>query len=81
MPSSDAQHWVITAWSPLDRVWANPEVPCLHSDPRFPDCAPGKTVRILGWLSFYEGQEIEQELARIETAGWRATPGAQPSTK
>ena len=33
--------WIITAWRPTNRVWTNPPVPCVHSDPIFPDCNPG----------------------------------------
>jgi len=29
-----------------------------------PDCAPGETVRVRGRLWFYEGKEIDAELAR-----------------
>jgi len=37
----------------------------MHSDPQFPDCKPGETKRMKGWLSFYEGDDIEAELKRI----------------
>jgi hypothetical protein len=57
--------WVITAWEPCLRTWANPPCPCMHSDPQFPDCEPGQTQRVRGWLSFFEGTDIEQELTRI----------------
>ncbi len=63
--------WVITAWEPVQRVWGNPPCPCLHSDPQFPDCNPGETSRLRGWLSFYEGVEIRKELDRMESTGWR----------
>lgn len=69
--SPDGQRWIITGWEPLHRVWFNPPCPCLHSDPKFPDCEPGKTVRLRGWLSFYEGTDIDAELKRIDAAGWR----------
>ena len=62
--------WVITAWTPCLRPWGNERCPCLHSDPQFPDCPPGETVRLRGWLSFYEGKDIEGELERIEASGW-----------
>ncbi|MBN2507928.1 MAG: hypothetical protein JXQ71_14675 [Verrucomicrobia bacterium] len=67
----DGRRWVITAWDPVQRCWANDQVPCLHSDPQFPDCAPGDTQRVRGWLSFHEGTDIEAEFKRIEAAGWR----------
>jgi hypothetical protein len=64
---SDAgKRWIITAWMPCHRPWANAPVPCLHSDPKFPDCAPGETQRLRGWLSFYEGEDIHSELKRIK---------------
>jgi hypothetical protein len=63
--SPNRQRWIITAWTPSDRPWANERCPCLHSDPRFPDCEPGETKHLRGWLSFYEGKEIEKEIDRI----------------
>lgn len=65
--SDDGQRWVITAWSDCHRVWANPPVPCMHSDPKFPDCAPGETQRLRGWLWFYTGTDIDGELQRLKT--------------
>lgn len=69
--ADDGRRWVITAWDPVQRCWGNEQCPCLHSDPQFPDCAPGATVRVRGWLSFYEGTELEAECRRIEATGWR----------
>jgi hypothetical protein len=68
----DGRRWIITAWDPCHRPWANPPCPCLHSDPKFPDCPPGETRRLRGWLSFYEGDDLDAELARIEATGWRS---------
>lgn len=69
--SRDGRHWVITAWVPNHRTWSNAPCPCLHSDPKFPDCAPGQTERLKGWLSFFEGTDIKAELRRIDATGWR----------
>jgi hypothetical protein len=69
--SADGKRWVITAWVPNHRTWGNPPCPCLHSDPKFPDCPPGQTQRLKGWLSFYEGEDIQAELKRIDATGWR----------
>lgn len=69
--SPDGKRWVITAWAPCERPWGNADCPCLHSDPRFPDCDPGQTSRLRGWVSFYEGTEVEAEIKRIEATGWR----------
>jgi hypothetical protein len=76
--SADGNRWLITAWEPCGRIWANPEVPCIHSDPKFPDCAPGETQRLRGWLSFYEGGDIQAELRRIEGTGWRKGAAPKP---
>jgi hypothetical protein len=69
--SADGHRWVITAWEPTRRCWGNEKCPCLHSDPQFPDCPSGETVRLRGWLSFYEGDDLEGELKRIDQSGWR----------
>ncbi len=69
--SREGNRWVITAWDPCVRPWANAKCPCLHSDPQFPDVPPGETRRIKGWLSFYEGDDIDAELKRIDATGWR----------
>lgn len=69
--SKSGNRWVITAWEPCVRPWANAKCPCLHSDPQFPDVPPGETRRIKGWLSFYEGDDIDGELKRIDATGWR----------
>jgi len=68
--NADKSRWIITAWQPCQRAWGNAPCPCLHSDPKFPDCEPGRTVRLQGWLSFFEGQNIEAEFERIAKSGW-----------
>jgi hypothetical protein len=68
--SQTGDRWVITAWQRCQRAWTNPPCPCLHSDPQFPDCAPGQTERLRGWLSFYEGPDIQAEFRRIHELGW-----------
>jgi hypothetical protein len=59
------RRWVITGWEPCVRAWGNPACPCLHADPQIPDCAPGQAQRVRGWLSFYEGDDIDGELRRL----------------
>ncbi|GDX40961.1 hypothetical protein LBMAG21_12530 [Armatimonadota bacterium] len=65
--SEDGLRWIVTAWERCGRAWANPPCPCLHSDPIFPECAPGKTVRLQGRLAFYEGSGIQSELKRLSS--------------
>jgi len=62
--------WVLTAWKPNHRAWANAPCPCLHSDPKFDDCPPGETRAVRGWLSFFEGEDVEAEIERIEALNW-----------
>jgi len=69
--SKQGDRWVITAWEHCVKPWGNPDVPCLHSDPQFSNCPAGETVRIHGWLSFYEGSDVEKEFRRIEQSGRR----------
>lgn len=76
--SADGRRYVITAWEPCHRAWSNARCPCLHSDPQFPDCPPGETRRLRGWLSFYEGTDLPAELKRIDSTGWRRAAGPAP---
>ncbi len=64
--SDRSNRWLITAWQPNHRTWDNPPVPCIHSDPIFPDCQPGQTVKVRGGLWFYEGNGVHAEIARLE---------------
>ncbi len=66
--------WIITAWQHCVRPWSNQYCPCMHSDPQFPDCDPGQTQRLRGWLSFYEGTDIKAEFARIAATPWQTGP-------
>jgi len=68
----EGKRWIITAWEGCARPWGNEDCPCFHSDPKFPDLEPGQEHVLRGWLSFYEGDDIEAEFARIEATGWRS---------
>jgi peptidoglycan/xylan/chitin deacetylase (PgdA/CDA1 family) len=70
--ASDASggRWIITAWEGCKRAWGNPPCPCLHSDPRVPDCPPGESRSVRGRVSFYEGPNIQAELKRLARVGF-----------
>lgn len=68
--SGDGPRWVITVWERCGRTWGNELVPCIHSDPVFHDCAAGATVKVRGWLSFYEGEDVASEFRRLDALGW-----------
>lgn len=65
------KRWVILGFDHCKRAWANPPCPCLHADPQVPDCAPGETQTVHGWVSFYEGDDIAGELKRLETIAFQ----------
>jgi hypothetical protein len=62
------QRWIIHAWQPIHRAWGNAPCPCLHADPKLPDCAPGATQEVVGLLSFYEGSDVKAEMKRLAEA-------------
>ena len=68
--SADSSRWVLTLWQRA-RSWGNKRVPCMHSDPVFPDLAPGQEARLRGRLWFYQGDDLEGELER-RLGEWKA---------
>ena len=64
--SQGGQHWILVAWGRSGRCWGNQHCPCFHSDPVFPDCQPGRTVRLAGRLWFFKGDTVEGEIARAK---------------
>lgn len=73
---ASGRRWIITAWDALDRAWQNPPVPCIHSDPRLADCPPGETREARGWLWFYDGDHILDELERLRKTFLAPSPAA-----
>ncbi len=69
--NKSGDRWIISAWENCARAWGNTHCPCMHADPSFPDCPPGETTRVKGWLSFYEGTDVQAEFERIEKLAWR----------
>jgi hypothetical protein len=67
---ASGKRWVITGWERCGRAWANPPCPCVHADPVVEDCPSGETKAVRGWLSFYEGADIDAELRRLRTVAF-----------
>ncbi|HYH67754.1 MAG TPA: polysaccharide deacetylase family protein [Urbifossiella sp.] len=65
------RRWVITGWERCGRAWGNPPCPCVHADPVVEDCPPGESRAVRGWLSFYEGTDIDAELRRLAAVAFR----------
>ncbi len=64
--SDDGHRWILVAFNRYGRVWGNPPVPCIHSDPILPDAAPGQRVEVMGRVWFYEGDDIDGEIAHAQ---------------
>ena len=67
--SADSRRWVLTVWQRA-RPWGNKKVPCMHSDPVFPDLAPGEEARLRGRLWFYQGDDSKAEVER-QLEAWK----------
>ncbi len=59
---ANSDQWIITNWENAFNNWGNADVPCFHTDPKFPDCEPGDTVALKGKLWFYKGNNIEKQM-------------------
>jgi hypothetical protein len=66
--SADGRRWIATAFE-RGRTWQNPPCPCIHSDPSFPDLAPGGEATSRGRVFWHEGTDFEAEVARRVAAG------------
>ena len=64
--SAKGGRWILVAWDRCGHAWGNALIPCMHADPVLADCLPGQTVRVLGRLWFYEGSDIDGEIARAQ---------------
>ena len=62
---TSGRRWIITGWDGCKRAWGNAPCPCLHADPHVPDCPPGESRSVRGWVSFYLGQDVQAELKRL----------------
>ena len=76
--SVNGRRWILVAWDRSGRCWGNVRCPCLHSDPVFPDCGPGQTVRLHGRLWFHDGDSVDGEIAEAKRV-FRSLADARPS--
>ncbi|HLF35857.1 MAG TPA: polysaccharide deacetylase family protein [Cyclobacteriaceae bacterium] len=63
--SEGGNRWIITAWERGSHSWGNLNCPCMHADPRLPDCPPGETVRVIGQIWFFEGEDMKTVIHEI----------------
>lgn len=64
--AENKDQWIITGWEGCTNPWGNADCPCLHADPKFPDCPPGETVSLDGVLWFYQGKDIDAAIEIIK---------------
>jgi peptidoglycan/xylan/chitin deacetylase (PgdA/CDA1 family) len=65
------KRWVITGWERCGRAWGNPPCPCLHADPVVEDVLPGESRMVRGWVSFFEGADVREELKRLDGVAFK----------
>ncbi|HEX7900995.1 MAG TPA: hypothetical protein VF950_24765 [Planctomycetota bacterium] len=54
--SDDGRRWLAVVFEG-GKTWDNPPCPCIHSDPTFPDLAPGEEAVARGRVWYAEGEE------------------------
>ncbi len=64
--ADDRNRYVLIAFDRCGRTWGNANCPCIHSDPVLKDAAPGERVDVRGRLWFYEGDDVQREIADAE---------------
>jgi len=73
--SRDGTRVVAVAFDNAYKIMTNCDLPCIHADPRFPDCPPGGIVRIRGKLYFIQGSlaDVFRRFQR-DFPGWQYPP-------
>jgi hypothetical protein len=71
--SDDGKRWIATVFE-KPKLWENPPCPCIHSDPNFPDLAPGEEAVSRGRLFVYDGEDLKGEVGRRVAAGTLIAP-------
>ena len=67
--SEDGKRWIATVFERPKKIWQNPPCPCIHSDPSWPDLAPGQEAVVHGRVFYWEGEDLRAEVARRAAAG------------
>jgi len=73
--SREGNRLVAMAFDNAYKIMTNCDIPCIHADPKFPDCPAGATARIRGRIYFIEGS-LADALRRFKQdfPGWRYPP-------
>ncbi len=77
--SEDGRRIAALAFDNAYKIMTNADIPCIHADPMFPDCAVGQTVGVRGKLYFVEGKlEDLPGLFLRDFPEWRDRTGGGP---
>ncbi len=60
----DGKHVFAIAWPQPRSILSNADLPCVHADPRWPKCPPGRRVHLRGKLYLVEGT-LDDVLRRV----------------
>jgi len=66
--SSIDDYWLGLGWAKAKRLMARSTIPCLHSEPTYPEIGPSRKARVTGRLYFHEASlnELERRFRRDE---------------
>ena len=53
--SADSRYVFAIAWPNAGSILSNAHIPCVHADPRWPPCPPGRRVHVRGKIYLLEG--------------------------
>jgi hypothetical protein len=53
--SADGRHVFAIAWPNAGSILSNTHIPCVHADPRWPQCPPGRRVYVRGKVYLIQG--------------------------
>lgn len=71
--------WLGLGWADANKLMARSAIPCLHSEPSYPEIRPGQQIRATGRIYFHEGDlktlekrfhgDVEDEISAVKAVG------------
>jgi hypothetical protein len=76
--SENPRYVLAIAWPYPRSILSNAEIPCIHADPIWPDCPPGRRVHVRGKMYLIDGtlEDVENRVRR-EVQPLRVSDGRQ----
>ena len=63
--AQEGDRFLLLGFTHCIRTWGGEKCPCVHSDPVFPDAAPGQRVTVQGRLRFHTGPDVAAAKQRL----------------